>query len=379
MFRSLIFSLFVAASLLTLGGCTKSSPNSQGEYTSDTNYAELLTIQEAEPGISLCRIRDPWRTDRIVMQYLLVPSSNTDWTEADAQKATAKYGETVILRTPLQRMALTASCHVWLLSQWDALDHIEVLCDTAFVKSESVKQWMRSLRADGTATVLDGGTSTAPNREVLLQAHCDALWISPFEQAGIGNLGQLSIPIIYCADYMENSPLGRAEWMRFYGRLTGNAAQADSLFFQIAERYESLADSSSNGKTLLAELPYGSTWYVPGGCSTSALLYADAGYQYLWQDDNHAGSLSLSKEAVLAKAQNCDCWYLKYMDPEGDWTREQLANQDPLFRHIRALNEGEVWACNTAQSDFFDVTPFRPDSLLQSIKAQDGHFFKLLK
>lgn len=378
MFRSIKLFLFVAVSLITLGGCHKANPNSQDLTNSELQYAELLSISEVAPDISLCTIRDPWRTDLVVMQYLLVPSDYRNWDEQTEQQLRNQYGNSIVLRTPLQRMAITASCHAWLLSQWNALDRVAVLCDTAYIQAKEVRQWMRSLRADSTATVFDGGSSAAPNREVLLQAHCDALWISPFENAGIGNVSQLPIPIVYCADYMENTPLGRAEWMRFYGRLAGCTSLADSMFFQIACRYNGLATDIENGPRLLAELPYGSTWYVPGGCSTSAHLYADAGYRYLWASDTHAGSLSLSKEAVIAQAQQSDCWFIKYNDPDRDWTRQTLLQQDPLYDHIRALTAGQVWACNTAHSDFFDVTPFRPDSLLSSIKAQDGSFFRLL-
>lgn len=379
MFRSLIFTSLLAVSLFTWGGCKSDSSHSQADYTTELQYAELLAIEEIEPGVSLCRIRDPWRTERVVMQYLLVPSTLTDWDDAKCKEATEPYGETIVLRTPLQHMALTASCHAWLLSQWDALDRVAVLCDTAYVMAPNVKQWMRSVRPDSTAVIYDGGSSAAPNKEVLLQAQCDALWISPFENAGVGNVSQLPIPIIYCADYMENSPLGRAEWMRFYGRLAGRSSQADSLFAQVAKRYEAAAHPDPNGPVLLAEIPYGSTWYVPGGRSTSAQLYADAGYRYLWADDTHAGSLSLSKEAVLSKGQTCDCWLVKYTAPEGDWSLQTLRQQEPLFSHIKAIDEGEVWGCNTAYSDFFDVTPFRPDSLLESLRAQDGHFYQRLK
>lgn len=397
MFRTPILSLLAAVLAFTLGGCRKADTHSQATFDSELQYADLLSIQEVSPGISLCTIRDPWRTDLVVMQYLLVPADQKDWDDEAAQQLQERYGQSVVLRTPLQRMAITAACHAWLLSQWDALDHVAVLCDTAFIQAANVQRWMRGLDAasaaairnvgaatdtisgnGSTSPIRDGGTATAPNREVLLQAQCDALWISPFENAGLGNVAQLSIPIVYCADYMENTPLGRAEWMRFYGRLVGCAEQADSLFAQVSRRYNALASPHDDGPKLLAELPYGSTWYVPGGCSTSARLYADAGYSYLWSDDKHAGSLSMSKEAVLAKAQQSDCWFIKYNDPERDWTRQTLQQQEPLFDHIQALTKGQVWACNTARSDFFDVTPFRPDSLLASIMAQDGCFFRLL-
>ena len=344
----------------------------------ETRYSQLLQLEALPEEVTLCRILDPWNTGRVMMQYLLVPKANGHWDAQQEQQMTQQYGESVVLRTPLQRMALTSSCHAWLLGQLSALDRVNVMCDTAYVTAQTVKEWMRS------SEVLDGGTSSSPNAEVMLAAESDALWISPYENCNLGNLTRLPIPIIYCAEYMETTPLGRAEWMRFYGRLVDRAAAADSLFAHVVTQYEATAariDSTcqqGQRPTLLVELPYGATWYVPGGQSTAALLYHDAGFDYLWQNDEHAGSLSLSKEAVLAKASQCDLWLIKYNDPASDWTLAQFGQQDPIYAQFRAFQTGNVWGCNTSNSDFFDVTPFRPDSLLASLAAQDGAFFKLI-
>lgn len=369
----------------------------------ETHYADLLQMQDLEEGRVLCRILDPWRTDHVVAQYLLVPTAGKHWSEEAQHRYDEAYGTSTLLRVPLQHNTLTSACHAWLLHQLDALQQVAVMCDTAYVCSPDVKQWLR------THPVQDGGTSLSPNTEVMLQAQSDALWISPFENAGINTLSQLPIPTIYCADYMENSPLGRAEWMKFFGRLVGKAQEADSLFQVVATRYDSISHASSTPSnlsnssnpsnpsnpsnssnpipnfslltphSLLPELPYGPTWYVPGGRSTSAQLYQDAGFTYPWADDTHAGSLSLSPEAVLAKAGECDVWYFKYMSYEGEWTRDTFLQQHPYYPQFKAAKEGELWGCNTALSDFFDVTPFRPDLLLESIKNQDERFFKKLK
>lgn len=373
--------LFILLSVVGLTACGRQAGDTARLTDGSIKYAELLELQDLTDGVSLCRISDPWRQGRVVMQYLLVPSA-LNWDEAESNAYEQKYGESIVIRTPMQRMAITSACHAWLLGQLGAMDQIRVMCDTAYVMAADVRNWMRGQRADGTANVIDGGASTAPNREVLLQAQCDGLWLCPYENMTAINLSQLPIPIIYCAEYMENSPLGRAEWMKLFGRLVGRNQEADSLFAAIADRYESLAQpqADSQSQTLMAELPYGATWYVPGGCSTSALLYADAGYKYAWADDTHSGSLSLSREAVLAKAQECDVWLIKYNDPLHEvWSLEDLRQQDPLYQHIRPLELGNVWACNTAISDFFDITPFRPDSLLESLKTTDGAFFRRLE
>lgn len=363
--------------ILSCTGHTSTTITSIGN--TDIEFADLLSIEDLGHNASFCSIRDPWGTERIVMSYLLIPEEDQYWDEAAINQIAQQQSEAIILRTPLKRMAVTSACHAWLLLQLDAQASVAILCDTSYVISADVRQWMRSTDQNGHSIVADGGTSASPNKEVLISQECDGLWISPYENIGIGNISSIHIPIIYCSDYMETTPLGRAEWMRFYGRLVNKGNQADSLFNVIARNYTNLVTEEADGKKLLCELPYGATWYVPGGSSTAARLYKDAGFDYLWSKDCHAGSLSLSKEAVLAKAQDCDIWLIKYNDPNKDWTIEDLGKQDAMYRHFKAYTENEVYGCNTSTSDFFDVTPFRPDSLLQSLKVMDGVFFRQLK
>lgn len=375
----------LTAVLLLLTACTNrpSSPvDATTSMTADTTvtmtcHSHLLRMQAVSEG-TLVRVRDPWHPDADLAQYLLVDRSADVLSPSFSARVEACYGTVTIQQVPLQRIAVTSGCHTWLLAQLGALDQVAVLCDTGYICSPEVQSWMRSPRADGSARIADGGSSTSPNAEILLSSAVDALWTSPMEGAAASHVGQLPIPVVYCADYMETSPLGRAEWMRFYGRLVGKAAQADSLFEAVSQRYLAHVGHNDHGPRLLAELPYGATWYVPGGQSTASQLYQDAGFVYPWADDTHAGSLALSQEAVLAQAADCDVWIIKYHDPQADWTLSQLTAQNPAYSQLRATQAGQVWGCNTARSDFFDVTPFRPDSLLESLSTMNGAFFQRL-
>lgn len=374
------------AALLLLTACSTrpSSPadtaaaSASDTCVTTTRHSHLLQMQEVSEG-TLVKVRDPWQPERFLAQYLLVDRSSDVLTPSFSSRMEAQYGPVSIQPVPQQRITVTAGCHAWLLAQLGALGQVAVLCDTGYICSPEVQAWMRSSKPDGSARIADGGTSTTPNAEVLLSAQTDALWTSPMEGSAASHIAQLPIPLIECADYMETSPLGRAEWMKFYGRLVGKATYADSLFDVVCRRYEARIRHDAQGPKLLAELPYGATWYVPGGCSTASRLYQDAGFVYPWAQDTHAGSLALSQEAVLAQAADCNVWLIKYHDPQADWSLPQLLAQNPAFGHLRAAQQSQVWGCNTARSDFFDVTPFRPDSLLESLTAMDGAFFQRLK
>ena len=152
--------------------------------------------------------------------------------------------------------------------------------------------------------------------DLIIDLHPDAILLSPFENSGgYGRIEKLNIPIIECADYMETSALGRAEWMRFYGLLFGAAPQADSLFAEVDSCYQRLkmrAQLSSTSFSVVSELKSGSAWYVPGGRSTIGRLFQDACGRYAFADDTHSGSVPLAFETVFDKAGDADVWLVKY-------------------------------------------------------------------
>lgn len=366
---------------LALAFLMSCSSNHKPLHDATIRHAHLLQMENMtsiNDEAVFCRILNPWQEDRPVMQYLLLPASDSTTTEKDLMQIEKDYGRFQLLRTPLSRMTLTTSCHGYLLSQIDAFDCIAAYCDAQYLIADTLKQLLKQ------HSITDAGSSLSPNSEAIISAQCDAFWVSPFENTNWNQIEQLRIPIIYCADYMENSPLGRAEWMRFYGRVVGHAAESDSLFSFIEHRYDSICmthqpDSTTIQKKLLPEIPTGQTWYVPGGRSTSGFLYRDAGYDYPWGDDIHAGSLSLSPEAVLIKASDCDRWLFKYYAPEKDWSMDDFLSQNTIFSQFKAVTEHEVYGCNTAKSDFFDVTPFRPDLLLECLADSLSIYFKKLE
>lgn len=367
---------YIAVALICLlTACQKQQPDVRFKQTgSSVQYANLLEMQDLEDDAILCRIRNPWQQERVAMQYLLVNTESGKDTETsilDDKKVKSleeKYGPFQVLNVPLDKQTVTSSCHLWLLDQLKALETVNVVCDADYVMIPSVQEALIN------GTIADGGSSMAPNTEVIKAAGCSCIWVSPFESTSqlVVSAQLPDLPVIYCADYMESSPLARAEWMRFYGRLVGKSYEADSLFHEVSQSYNALVVSDSISElrpTLLAELPFGATWYVPGGRSTLGLLYQDAGFQYPWSSDTHGGSLSLSPEAVFERGCKADIWIFKQHDAEQSrFSRTWFLAQNVLFSQFEAVEKGQVYGCNTARSDYFDSTPFRPDLLLKELR-----------
>jgi len=206
----------------------------------------------------------------------------------------------------------------------------------------------------------------SPVIEKIIDLHPDALLLSPFENSGgYGQLSEIDIPIVECAEYMEASPLGRAEWVRFYGMLYGCEHEADSLFALVDSSYNALKQLTANSQKPKANIDKvtGSVWYVPGGRSTIGRMLADAGADYPWASDEHSGSVALPFETVLERAGECDVWLLRYSGQQ-PLTRQQLLSEHRGYNQFRAFREGRVYGCNVELSMFYEESPFRPDLLL---------------
>ena len=353
------FSLFIHLMLSVLlfsacGGKSKTASVIEAEETISLRYAENLSLSATED-YTIARLRNPWDTTRILHTYVLV----------DKEKSLpADLPEGTLVRTPLSKAVVYSSVHCGLLNQIGALKSIGGVCDLKYIKLQEVQDGCR------TGSIADVGNGMNPDIEKIIDLHPDAIMLSPFENSGgYGRVEKLNIPIIECADYMETSALGRAEWMRFYGLLFGQAQKADSLFAEVEKNYnelKALVAPLSYAPSVISELKNGSAWYVPGGKSTSARIYADAGANYVFADDEHSGSVPLAFETVFDKGQNTDFWLIKY-NQAIDKTYKELEQDYAPYTGFRAFKERNIYGCNTGKVDFYEDSPFHPDRLLKDL------------
>lgn len=326
---------------------------SETDADSLLHYATLLHLSETDSA-TVCEIKNPWREGALLHRYILVPSG---------QKVPDNIPQGTLVRTPLTRAVSFTSVHAALLADLGVMDRLYGMCDTAYVIRQDLRDALRA------GSLNDMGSSQTPNREKLVAAKTDALLVSPFENAGYGGIEQLNIPLIECADYMETSPLARAEWMCFYGRLFGCAARADSLFAVVEKNYLNLkerAQATKERPTVNTDHMQSGVWYVPGGNSTMGRLFADAGADYVFSDNAQSGSVALNFEAVFAKGRTADFWLTKYGAAK-DLTYKTLAEEYAGYGKFDAWQQHHVYQCNVSHTPFFEDTPFHPDRLLADI------------
>lgn len=360
---SLISALFLAVLLSSCGG--RQTASADGGDTVPFRYAQLLQLVRHD-GYTVATIRHPWRQDAVLHRYVLVP--------ADAPVPEG-FPEGTVIRTPLRRSVVFTTVHCSLLSMLHREASVAGVADLKYIKAPYVQEGVAAGR------IVDCGDGMSPVIEKIIDLHPDALLLSPFENSGgYGQLEEIDIPIVECAEYMEPSPLGRAEWVRFYGLLYGCEHEADSLFALVDSSYHALRHTvmsesrnpvmpeSRNPATapktsVLVDKVTGSVWYVPGGRSTIGQMLSDAGARYPWAADDRSGSIALPFETVLERAGDCDVWLLRYSGQQ-PLTRQQLLSEHRGYNQFRSFREGRVYGCNVEQSMFYEDSPFRPDLLL---------------
>ena len=346
----LLLSLFVLASCTDSG---KKESDVIGEKLA-IDCSSLLSIVECG-GYTVADIADPWG-DGLLVRYILVPSDSL---------LPSPMPEGVLLRTPLDNVVVFSGVHAHLLEELGAHNAIAGVCDARYMYCDAVSAGLSN------GSIADCGSSLNADCEKIMQLGTDAVFVLPYENGGFGKLENLGIPLVLCADYMERSPLGCAEWMRFYGRLVGKAEQSDSLFAAIRNEYDSfrsMVPAVEERPKLMCELKGTSAWYVPGGESTMGCLYTDSGADYLFSSYRGNGSVPLSYEIVLDKASESDLWLLKYNSPETK-TRESLLRDFAGYAHFFPFKSGEIYACNTHYKHLFEETSFHPEKLLKELVA----------
>lgn len=340
--------------LSACGGGSRTSSHIDGADTIHFEYASNIKVLKNKD-FTQVELRNPWDTLKTLQTYILVNKN---------KHVTNNLPKGTVIKTPLRRSVVYSSVHCAMLDELDAIESISGVCDLEYINHNRIKELCDN------GHIADCGSSMNPDIEKIIDLNADAVLLSPFENSGgYGRIESIGIPIIECADYMETSPLGRAEWIKFYGMLMGKEKEADSLFNKIEEQYQTLKAKTQNVEyrpTVISELKYSSAWYVPGGQSTMARLINDAGANYIFSYTKGSGSIPLSFETVLDKGQKADFWLIKY-NQNTDKTYSELENDYSTYKNFDAWKNKRIFGCNTSYVNYYEETPFHPESLLRDL------------
>ncbi len=363
-YLSFVWKMIVIPAIVAgMAGCNGHGGESHAD--GENVFEEAVFIKGMPDGEDRLEIvvRNPWDSTGILADYMLVNGgvAKDDEREGElADKENRENSNKIRLELPLKRLIVYSSVHAALLAELGYADAIAGVADAAYIKTPEIVDRLK----DGRIT--DIGSSMEPSLEKIISLDPDAILISPYQNAGHGVVDKAGIPVIECADYMETTPLGRAEWSKFYAMLVEGIAPSNGrIFEQSRERYNLLAKKAqtySDKPKVVTEWQSNGNWLMPGGRSYAGQLLVDAGATYPFADNKSPGSIPMNYEKAFMAAQDADFWLLKSFGEE--LTLEDVARNHPLNRRIWAYSNGGIYYANTATTDLFEETPFHPDLLL---------------
>ena len=312
-------------------------------------HARNISVYERDYGYRM-EVICPWDTTLSLGSFAIVK---------DTTKAVDKDVKGV-LKAPVQSVISFSATQWAVFLRLGEIDRVKGILEGRFVNDST----MRALLAQ--EKVYDIGTEAAADIERMIQLHPDALLYSPYFDGNQGGLNVTGAVLFPFADYMENTPLGRAEWIRIIGILAGCEDKADVWFDDIERLYNALATLCADVEhrpTVFSDLAFNGQWYVAGGRSYMAKLFADAGADYIWKDNPSTASVPMDAETILAKAQKAEYWRVINSNPF-PMTYESLGKESPVYPLFDAFKNHQIIVCDILSTGYFEQSQCEPDLLL---------------
>ncbi|AXB55148.1 ABC transporter substrate-binding protein [Flavobacterium fluviale] len=356
--RHLLLKMIFTASFFILIGCKKNENAAIVKAENATNsieYATGLSIVKYED-YSVVTVSNPWPNANKDFKYILK--------EKDAKVPDSLQTYTTV-QVPLSSVVVTSTTNIPFLEMLEVENKLVGFPHTDYISSEKT----RALIDKG--SVKNVGQNEKLNIEQLIELSPDLIVTFGVDNNNpmLDNLKKSGLKVLIQGDWMEQSPLGKAEWIKLYGALFGKEEQAKELFDKIVQSYNQakklVADKPATSKVLYGSM-YEDVWYVAKGNSWVAQFMSDAKSNYLWADLKGTGSEGLSFEKVLDKAKTANIWIAS-----GSFkSLDELQKANPHYGEFDAFKnksvynfEGKLGA--TGGTVYYELAPSRPDLVLK--------------
>lgn len=353
-----LFSLLIIALFIASCGNKKNQNNSFVVDSTYTKYAKGFRIAHKE-NITQVEVLKAYQGSEEVLTYWLID---------EAEEIPEHESHIKIIRTPIKSIVCTSTTHIPLLDYLNESAALIGFPTTDYISSEK----MRSRIDNGFVT--DLGVDKGLNIERLAALAPDLVmaYTMTNDYGQFKSIEDLGTPVVMNAEYLEEHPLGRAEWIKYMALFFNKQKMADSVFTAIEENYlqtKAKADQLTGVKpTVLSGIVYGDAWFMPAGQNYAAKLLRDAGFNYLWSDDSTTGFLQLPFELVYSKASQADYW----IGVGSFKTLEEITSSDKRYGTFSAFQNKKVFTYNArigakGGSEFLELGYLRPDIILQDL------------
>ncbi|MEH6765093.1 MAG: ABC transporter substrate-binding protein [Aequorivita antarctica] len=359
--------------LCVFASCKNDNPNTKTEeianiekQSSEIKYAKGFEINTFE-GYKTITLKNPWPGTSKTFKYALV-EKNGSLPNPEIYDA--------VVEVPVKRMVVTSTTHIPSLEMLDESKVLVGFPNLNYISSEK----MRKIISEGKITEL--GRNEDINTEILIDLKPDAVigFAVDGNNSTFATIEKIGIPVLYNSDWTETSPLGKAEWIKFFGVLFDKEKEADSIFKTIETEYlaaKKLASTATGMPTVISGAMYKDVWFMPQGESWGAQFIADANGDYLWKDSRGTGGLSLNLESVMEKGHDAEVW----IGPGQFTSLEEMKNANQAYTQFKAFKTGNVYTYSLKKGEtggviYFELAPNRPDLVLKDlIKILHPEFF----
>lgn len=346
--------------LIFVAGCQQKTEISTSITSFGTNqiqFAKGLSIYKYE-GYSVVKITNPWPKATQSYTYILQEKNGI---VPDSLK------QNTTIQVPIKTIVVTSTTHIPSLEMLGVENSLIGFPNLDYISSEKVRS-----RIDA-GKIKELGNNQNLNTEILIDSAPDVIIGYGIDNNNptLDNLQKSGLKVLLNGDWNEQTPLGKAEWIKLFGTLYGKEATAKKLFDAVVTSYQktvTLASKTTTKPTVLAGAIYENQWYLPQGNSWGCYFLKDANAQYLWADSNGTGSLSLSFETVLEKAQNADIW----IGPGEFTSLQDMQISNPHYSQFKAFQNKKVFSYSTKKGKtggiiFYELAPNRPDLVLKDM------------
>ncbi len=360
--RYLEFRICVFVSIIFLfGSCKdtskKNTQSAQGYVKNSIEYAKGFGIHDYKDFKKLT-IYTSFKGDDTRKEYFLIPK---------LKEIPDSLRNKNIIRTPIERIVVSSTTHIPMLELLEVENTLVGFPNTSYISSKKT----RVLIADN--KIKDLGQEQHLNIELLIA-------LQPELVIGFGvnnqsqvfkNIQKMGIPVVMNSDWLEKTPLGRAEWIRFFGALYDRDSTASERFSTIANNYTTIKNKLiqiTDKPTVMSGALFQDVWNMPAGDSFMAHFLKDAEADYLWKDSSGTGSLSLSLESVLEKGRNAEYW----IAPGFYTSVNSMINDSPHYEQFLAFKTGKIYTYASKKGAtggvlYFELATTRPDLVLKDL------------